>query len=285
MSFLILEGLDRSGKSSVAEIYKSQGYEVIHMSVPDKKYFDKYYTGPSYLDEMIELLLKYDGKDVVFDRSHYGELIWPHVYNRKPLLTEDDIEELQQWEQRNNTTKILMIDPNTQAHWQRCVDNKEPLTVSQFMQAGKLYAHLAHKYNFAIHQLSDFKDALPKEPPAQQISENKQLETPIKEDRAISITSSSVSPNNSRQILIPSSGLEKLEKANAIKEVLSKPILKRKGGAFDHIEEEMRNFLSAKLDTLLGISSKQEGLSSEDVEILKVFVQRIKSKEVKNDKA
>ena len=46
--WIILEGLDRTGKSSVADYYRQQGYEVVHMSAPDKKYSQSGYTGPSY---------------------------------------------------------------------------------------------------------------------------------------------------------------------------------------------------------------------------------------------
>jgi thymidylate kinase len=283
MSFIILEGVDRVGKSTVADIYKAQGYEVVHFTAPDKKYSDKNYIGPSYFDEIIELLLKYDGSNVVFDRSWYGELVWSQVYGRKPLLSEEEIEEIQQWEQRNSTTRMLMIDPNTQAHWQRCVDNKEPLTISQFMQANKLYAHIAHKYNFAIHSLTDFKDVLEKTK-ANTTNENsdaKQPKAPTAPEREVKAATTSNSPTINRQTNKEESGLEKLEKANAIRDILSKPVLKRKGGAFDLLEEEIKDFLSLKLDALLGLpQTKTNSLSSEDVEILKVFIQRIKEKEV-----
>ena len=67
MAWIQVEGVDRSGKSSVAEMYKTQGYEVVHMDAPDKKYFIPGYSGPSYLEEMVDMYTKYSGKDVVFD--------------------------------------------------------------------------------------------------------------------------------------------------------------------------------------------------------------------------
>ncbi|HWY36243.1 MAG TPA: hypothetical protein VNX68_16475 [Nitrosopumilaceae archaeon] len=112
----MLEGLDRTGKSIVAELYKKQGYDVVHMSAPDKKYKNPGYAGPSYLDDVLELVMQHDGKDVVFDRTWMGELIWPHVYGREPLLTEDDLEIIREFEDRNSTNRILMVDPDQQAH-------------------------------------------------------------------------------------------------------------------------------------------------------------------------
>ena len=94
MAWIILEGLDRTGKSTVAELYKRQGYEVVHMSAPNKKFTQPGYTGPSYLDEMIDIYMKYSHKDVCFDRSPYGETVWPFVYGRKAQLSEEEIESL-----------------------------------------------------------------------------------------------------------------------------------------------------------------------------------------------
>ena len=86
--FLILEGIDRTGKSTVAKYYKAQGYEIVHLGAPDKKYTEPGYEGPSYFDDMYKMYSSYHGMDVVFDRSPYGELIWSAVYGREPLLTE-----------------------------------------------------------------------------------------------------------------------------------------------------------------------------------------------------
>jgi len=94
LAWIILEGLDRTGKSTVAELYKKQGYEVVHMSAPNKKYKEDGYAGPLYIDEVLDMYMQYDGQDVIFDRSPYGEAVWPHVYGRPPMLDEDDFEVL-----------------------------------------------------------------------------------------------------------------------------------------------------------------------------------------------
>ena len=51
MALIILEGLDRTGKSSVAHMFEQNGYELIHISAPPKG------TSPDeYIGEWVDLL-------------------------------------------------------------------------------------------------------------------------------------------------------------------------------------------------------------------------------------
>jgi thymidylate kinase len=283
MSWIILEGLDRAGKSTVAELYKRKGYEVVHMSAPDKKYISPGYAGPSYLDDLLEMIMGYDGKDVVFDRSWYGEAIWPHVYNRKAMLDEEDIEVLQEYEARNAASRILMIDTDVQAHWQRCVANKEPLNQAQFKIASSLYQKLAHKYNFIPQELKDFPDA--------KTEATKQNSPSIKQEAATKSAGQSqvadVLPAASELKLVTKdkveTELDKLEKANAIRDVLSKPLFKsQKTGnkALEALENDVKNYLKTQLSTILGTNTADE-LTSEEVQILKLYCKQLKERAVK----
>lgn len=283
--FIIIEGIDRSGKSTVAELYKKNGYKVIHMSAPNKKYKQPGYSGPSYLDEILDIYMEHDGQDVIFDRSAYGEFIWPHVYGRESTLSEDDMEILQEFEERNGALKILMTDPDTEAHWKRCVDNNEPLTYPQFRLANNLYTKLAHKYNFVPKQLSDFNHDVNKLKTKndQQIS-NADIEVPENTKtnnlRKDIITSNIGIVTNTKTIHEKNSGFERLEKANAISAVLSKRLIKQRGDAFDELEGEVTDFLKGRLEELLG-SKKASNVSfaEEEVEILKIFCKRLIEKE------
>src|ERR1035437_8657610 len=152
MALVLLEGLDRTGKTTVAEFFESKGYEVVHLSAPGKEF----HAGHSYLDAMVDLLQRGAGRDLVIDRTHYGELIWPQIYNRKPLLGEDDFEILREIEESIGVKRILMHDPNAEAHWQRCVDNKEPLTKVQCVRARSIYASMGAKYGFESITLPAF---------------------------------------------------------------------------------------------------------------------------------
>ena len=273
MALIILEGLDRTGKSSIAQMFENQGYELVHMSAPDKAMLQTDYIGPSYLDLMVEMLTSIAGRNVVLDRSHYGELVWPQVYGRKALLNDDDMEILREIESNMDVTRILMHDPNSEAHWQRCVDNKEPLTKVQFVKARSLYSGMADKYEFGRKTLKDFPDAVQPLPQdkLKPVAPNKGGE-----EIAISTTEAKGDKN-----LVTSKTKEqlKLEKANVINEVLDRRIIKGKGPMYDDVERSVRHFLNTELGKILGTATNTPGLTNEEIDLLKFFCKRMKDKE------
>lgn len=256
MALIILEGLDRTGKSSVAEHYKAQGYEIVHQSAPPKGQ-----TPDLYLEEQMQLVSSAAHKDIVLDRSYYGELVWPTVYNRPPLISEEGLEVLRELEESVGTTRILMYDPNTDAHWKRCVDNKEPLTREQFLRARNLFNSIAKSWGFEKKTLADFaistnSDQDPKHASPESPAPSKDRESPPR-----------AHPPTKEQI--------KLETANAINDVLSKRILKHKGPIFDQLEDDIRTFLNNKLGQIFGTKSPS-GFTDEEVELLKFFANKLK---------
>jgi hypothetical protein len=77
-SLLILEGLHGTGKSTVAaSIMSNTRVASFHAGPPVSD--DPYYE---YLRPFIFL----DGWDVVFDRGHIGELVWPAIFQRPSLF-------------------------------------------------------------------------------------------------------------------------------------------------------------------------------------------------------
>lgn len=272
--WILLEGLDRSGKSTLAELYHKKGYEIVHLSAPNKKYYDPTYVGPTYLDEMVDLYMSYDGKDVVFDRTIYGELIWSKIFNRTPLLNDEDIDILREFEGNNNIERILMYDPDINAHWQRCVDNNEPLSRLQFIKANKLYGDLLD-YGFIKKNLREVKDAFPNN---EDSSKNNGKEGGTKASRKSSI--SSVRSDHLRTApLKPSPEQVKLEKANAINNVLSRKLIRSGGPLYEEIERDLKSYLRNQLRSLLGEDTHSvKSLSKEEIDILKLYVQRIKDK-------
>jgi len=270
MALIILEGLDRTGKSSVAQYFQDKGFELIHMSAPAKG------TAPdTYMGEMIDMLTGFAGRDVVLDRSHYGELIWPNVYGREPLLSDDDMEALREIEDSLQVNRILMHDPNIEAHWKRCVDNKEPLTKVQFIKARNLYNGMAEKYGFNKKTLGDFPEALALSKQSTQDSSKAEAAPLQSEGERSGEASKSSSASDSRtpqQI--------KLDRANAINEVLAKRIIKGKGGVYDELERSVRGFLNTELGKLFGQTQPNKTeFSPEEVQLLKFFCERLKSKE------
>ena len=267
MALIILEGLDRTGKSSVAQYFQDKGFDVVHMSAPAKG------TAPdTYMGEMVDLLTSLAGKDVVLDRSHYGELIWPNIYGRKPLLAPEDIDALREIEDSLGVERILMHDPNVEAHWKRCVDNNEPLTKAQFVKARSLYNNMADNYGFSKKTLQDFPEASQL---AAQVSASAAPAThseSVQSDGQAS-SSSSISDSRTPQQI-------KLDRANAINEVLAKRIIKGKGAVYDDLERAVRGFLNTELGKLFGQNQTQKSdFSPEEVQLLKFFCERLKSKE------
>lgn len=229
-----------------------------------------------YLGEMVDLLSSLSGKDVVLDRSHYGELVWPGVYGRKAVLDEDAIEVLREIEATMDVSRILMHDNNSEAHWQRCVDNNEPLTKVQFVKARSLYSSMADKYGFIRKTLKDFPDAVQPLP-----AKNNQVETVLPAAKADTQAVKAIDKvKNSGPSLEKTREQQKLDKANAINEVLSKRLIKGKGEVYDELERSVRHFLNNELGKIFG-NATSSGFTAEETELLKFFVQRLKEK--KND--
>ena len=250
MSLIILEGLDRTGKTSVASFFEAKGFELVHQSAPAKGL-----TADLYLEEQLVLVSRAAHTDIVLDRSYYGELVWPQIYGRESLLSEENLEVLCELEKTVKTVRILMHDSNVEAHWKRCVDNKEPLTKQQFVRARSLFSGIADKYGFERKTLRDYKEIEVEE------SEVK-LEEPEKKVIVVKSTNEQM----------------KLETANAINEVLGKRIVKQKGPVFDKIENNLRIFLNTELGKIFGTKNEiQTGqFSTEEVELLRFFCKKLK---------
>jgi hypothetical protein len=70
---------------------------------------------------------------------------------------------------------------------------------------------------------------------------------------------------------------KKLERANAIRDLLSAPIVKKKGSAFQQLEKDIKLFLEQQLENIFN-EPKQDDFTNEEVKILKIYAQRIKEK-------
>ncbi len=147
MALVVLEGLDKTGKSTVAEHFRQkERYEYIHMTAPAK-----WHTSESYFAEMVHLIASTVGKNVVLDRSWCGELVWPGVFGRAPLLNSEQCANLFTIAKsihvgHADVKRIYMFDPDEKAHLERIVRFKEPSY--DFKKARELYADMAKKLDF-----------------------------------------------------------------------------------------------------------------------------------------
>lgn len=88
MALIVIEGVDRTGKSTLADKMpqtlsrlNGRGTRVIHAERPES---------PRAVDEYLEPILKYvpnASRNVVLDRSFVGESVWPTLFSRTPALT------------------------------------------------------------------------------------------------------------------------------------------------------------------------------------------------------
>lgn len=269
MALIILEGLDRTGKSSVAQMFEKKGFELLHISAPAKG------TSPDqYIGEWVDLLTSIQGRDVVLDRSHYGELVWPQVYSRKALLDDESIDILREIEANMDITRILMYDPDSKTHWERCVANNEPMTQQQFVKARAAFSAMADKYDFVRKTIKDFPDAVQPLPLNQAGKPGNDADSSAKAS-----DSAEEAGSDKTNGLAKSKEQLKLERANVINEVLSKRIIKGKGPMYDEVERNVRHHLNQELGKILGTSSPNITLTNEEVELLKFFCKRLKEKE------
>jgi hypothetical protein len=72
---------------------------------------------------------------------------------------------------------------------------------------------------------------------------------------------------------------QRLAKANAINEILSRPIIKNKGEHFLDIENKIRQFLNDELADLLGTKKIEDvGLSKEEILFIKTLINKAGAK-------
>jgi thymidylate kinase len=125
MTIFLLEGMDKTGKSTAAELLRIKyKCNYIHMTAPAK-----FHTRESYFAEMLHTIALTAGKNVVIDRTWYGEQVWPFVYDRTPLLSMEDMRALTAVAthlHRHDLHLYYMYDNDKDAHQARLREFKEP---------------------------------------------------------------------------------------------------------------------------------------------------------------
>ena len=151
MALVYTEGLDKTGKTTVAEYFKKQGYEYIHMSAPAKGH-----TKSSYIAEILVIIANTSGKNVYLDRGWVGEAVWPQIYNREPLLDNTDIIIFNLLCERihdGDVSYIYMYDDNKEAHQERLRKFKEPSY--DYDKVYNLYKEVMEEYSFEFITFQD----------------------------------------------------------------------------------------------------------------------------------
>jgi thymidylate kinase len=85
---IIIEGIDCTGKSTVARAIAAKignRTALLHAGPPQ---------GPAYDEYVLPLRHMHWGWTVICDRWHLGELVWPAIFDREPIISwgqQDDI--------------------------------------------------------------------------------------------------------------------------------------------------------------------------------------------------
>ena len=241
--WIILEGF--ANLTQKTEFYKKQGYEHISLPIYDKKYKIPGHTGSNYFEDIIDIYLEASNKEkVIFTKSHYSTIISNRTRGVKSPISDEDFIALKDFEKSNNVKYLLDLssfDGNIQTI-------KEPLD-------------LFKEYGFETSK----EEEIPAEEPPVTIVEEPNIITPS------SILPAVINHKHStKEQMI-------LEKANAINKILSKRIIKQEDHVYNEIERDVRDFLNKKLGNLLG-KPTEETFSKEEIEILKIFALKAKTK-------
>lgn len=141
----LFEGMDKVGKTTAAEtVRKKIKGEIVHMGVPSK-----WHTPETYFAECLHKLALTAKKNVVFDRTFFGELIWPSIYGRSAMLSEDKVATLLQAAHHmhpDGVHLIYMHDPDKEAHIARMEAFGEP--VYKYDEASSIHREVLAKNNF-----------------------------------------------------------------------------------------------------------------------------------------
>lgn len=114
----ILEGPDGSGKSTLADkIAKQSGYTLLHRTQP-KSDEDKKHMMDEYLDVINS------GKNCIFDRSWYSEMVYGPVMRDASVITYPQMYELERKLAKRGAVIIYCTAPE-QVLWKRCTSRGE----------------------------------------------------------------------------------------------------------------------------------------------------------------
>lgn len=113
MSFVIIEGVDCAGKTTLAERLRDVlGLVYEPVGPPDDK--DKAFV------EYLERIQKYCGEsDVVFDRFHWGSQTYGQVFRGRRDLSAREFNYLEEELDRHGTTCVLCAPP-----WKTIIENR-----------------------------------------------------------------------------------------------------------------------------------------------------------------
>lgn len=142
---IILSGPDSCGKTTLAEKLRHKyNMKIIHSTATTRN--DLYY----HLD-----LLDYQD-NTIFDRFSVGEMIFPKIYGRKAMLTEEEFYETLKRVKDNNDMYIIFICSDVEILKKRLIDRGETDYLTEIVQQCELYVDVAEKMNNFFNNYKNF---------------------------------------------------------------------------------------------------------------------------------
>lgn len=269
-TWIFLEGIDKTGKSDVANKFKEIGFEVVHENNPSP-YLDPTYIGPTYFEHFMLKLPEYANKNIVFDRSFFTEMFgYPQTYNRESCLSEEDVNIIiEDFLYQHEVHKFCMVDLDVESHWKRCVQFKEPLDRHQFNKLISYQTSACKKWGFEAKTLQNFTPEF--------LSQFKPKTETKTEPKIEKLSMPKVTPPESLRP-IKREYTEKLERGLVIQELMDRRILPNKS-KYDSIEVKVKDFLYSLLQTEVFSEVKPEStFTQEEESTLKQFARGLLSK-------
>lgn len=153
---IILSGLDGCGKTTLAEKLRDKyGMKIIHSTAETKNDLDYHLN-----------LLDYQ-ENVVFDRFHTGERIYPFIKTdrykgRVPKLSQEDFDKITKRIIENNDMYIIFVTTDLSIIEKRLIERGEYDYLDEVKQQQKLYLDLAYyvrdKFNYKNFYICDIAE-------------------------------------------------------------------------------------------------------------------------------
>jgi len=140
---IMLEGLDRTGKTTLGQaLANTLDAPLIHKSKP---------VQPDALTEYLAPFAGYgDGLDLVLDRWHWGEMVWPRVFGRRAIMRDRDFRYVDQVLRNLGAVAVFCTGELTEV-WKRMLRSpEEPIfdfsdAYDRFAVAAGLFESVAKK--------------------------------------------------------------------------------------------------------------------------------------------
>ena len=116
MSIIILEGENKTGKTTIADLlHKKTGYKIYKSSQPGKNPFNEY----------MEVLDKIGNKNAIIDRFHLGEFVYGPIYRGKCGLTMEQMKKIEDRLLEKDSMLIYCYDTSANIHKRFISENEE----------------------------------------------------------------------------------------------------------------------------------------------------------------